>query len=265
MTYVVGQPVPESGYRERNSTAERAIDILLLFTDEKLVWTATEIAETLGVARSTSYRYLQSLVSAGLLEEASRGFQLGPRVLDLARLARRGSSLAEIARPHMQHLAAESGESVLLTRRSGAHVVCVDVATPMQPIRTSYEPGHLLPFNAGAAARVLLAWEAPEEVRALMAQSPLQAFTAKTITDPEEFARELERIAESGYALSRGELDAEVLGIAAPIRGADGSVRAAVSVAALSSRVPVSGEQAMTEMVLTAARRISEQVAAYGF
>ena len=265
MTCMAGQQLVESGYRERNSTAERAIDILLLFNDAKLIWTANEIAEALGVARSTSYRYLQSLVAAGLLEEADRGFQLGPRVLDLARLARRGSGLAEIARPHLRQLASASGESVLLTRRSGSHVVCIDVATSATAIRTSYEPGHLLPLNAGASARVLLAWETPETVASLMGQSPLQAFTSNTITDPEEFQRELERIAEAGYALSRAELDAEVVGIAAPIRGADGSVKAAVSVAALSSRVPEADEQRVIEMVLETARRISEQLDSYGF
>ncbi|MFT4214972.1 MAG: IclR family transcriptional regulator [Microbacterium sp.] len=253
-----------SGYRERNSTADRAIDILLSFSDSKLSWTAAEIAEELGVARSTSYRYLQSLVSAGLLEEADRGFQLGPRVLDLARLARIGIGLTDLARPAMRELVAEAGASALLTRRSGSSVVCLDVIVPSHPIRLSYEPGHVLPLNAGAAAHVLLAWESPKIVRALIEEAPLERFTPNTITDAEALFRALQTIASDGYALSRGELDPEVLGIAAPIRGADGNVRAAVSIATLSSRVVREQEAPLIDAVRRAAETISARLALHG-
>ena len=92
-------------YRERNSTADRALDILLLFTAEKPVWAGTEIATQLGVARSTGYRYLQSLVSTGFIEEAAAGFRLGPRIFELARLARAGIGLSEVSLPSMRRLA----------------------------------------------------------------------------------------------------------------------------------------------------------------
>ena len=92
-----------SGYRERNSTADRALTILQMFSDDKLVVPATEVAELLGVARSTAYRYLQTLVQAGFLSEDGRGgFRLGMKVLQLSRLARRSYGLASIAVPAMQ-------------------------------------------------------------------------------------------------------------------------------------------------------------------
>src|ERR1700739_532918 len=81
---------PASGYRDHNSTADRALDILLLFNEKKLVWTGAEVADQIGVARSPGYRYMQSLVNAGFVEEAPVGFRLGPRIFELARLARAG-------------------------------------------------------------------------------------------------------------------------------------------------------------------------------
>lgn len=249
-----------SGYRERNSTADRALDVLQLYTDSKLVWSGSEISERLGVARSTGYRYLQSLVGSGFLEETNGGFQLGPRVFELARLARRGIGLSEIARPAMRDLAEMTGESVLLTRRSGAAVVCLDLVEAQHPIRLSYERGHVLPINAGAAAQVLLAWSPDREVDDVLARQALQRFTAKTITEPVKLKARLAGIREKGVAVSRGELDENVLGIAAPIRDGDGQVRAAVSIAALSSRIPQSRVPAASNAVIEAADRISRQL-----
>ena len=75
-----------SGYRERNSTADRALVILGLFTEDRLQISANDVAEALGSARSTAYRYLQTLVAASFLEEApGGGFRLGSLGLCLLR------------------------------------------------------------------------------------------------------------------------------------------------------------------------------------
>src|SRR5262245_41451032 len=229
---------PASGYRDRNSTADRALDILLLFNEDKLVWTGAEIADEIGVARSTGYRYMQSLVNAGFVEEAAGGFRLGPRIFELARLARAGTRLADVAMAPMQSLAAAVGETVLLTRRSGRFVVCLELVEAPHPVRLSYERGHVLPINAGAAAEVLLAWAPPDEVTAVLNAAPLERFTAKTLTDPGQLQNRLAQIRKEGVAVSQGELDEQILGVAAPIHDARGRVVAAVSVAALASRVP---------------------------
>ena len=177
--------VPSSGYRERNSTADRALTILGLFAEDRLQVSAVEVAEALGCARSTAYRYLQTLVSSSFLEEApGGGFRLGLRVLELARLARRGYGLTETALPLMRALAAEVGETVLLTRRVDDAVVCIERCEgPGQLIRLSYERGSRLPINAGASALVLLAWLPEAQVRELLGRHRLQRFTENTLTD----------------------------------------------------------------------------------
>ena len=251
---------PVSGYRDRNSTADRALDVLQLFSDDKLVWSGTEISERFGVARSTGYRYLKGLVGAGFIEECEGGFRLGSRVFQLARLARKGLGLSEIAKPVMRELADEVGETVLLTRRSGAAVVCLELAESSHPIRLSYERGHVLPINAGASAQILLAWAPTEEVANVLSSSPLKRFTDSTVTDPAELQRRLAQIRTQGFAISNGELDADVVGVAAPIRTANGAVSAAVSVAALASRVPRNKKTQVTKAVRVAADRISARI-----
>ncbi|WP_067479119.1 IclR family transcriptional regulator [Actinomadura hibisca] len=249
------------GYRERNSTADRALEILLLFDDDRTVATGTDIADHLGVARSTAYRYLQSLVASGFIEEQPpAGYRLGPRVFELARLARKGLGLSEIARPLMRELAAEVGETVLLTRRTGGTVVCLEREEADHPVRLSYERGHVLPINAGAAALVLLAYAPPQEIAAALGRERLPRFTGATVTDAAELYERLESIKADGLAVSRGELDPDVLGVAAPIRGARGEVVAAVSVAALSHRVPVSRVPTVSAAVRRTAATIGDRL-----
>jgi DNA-binding IclR family transcriptional regulator len=255
--------VGTSGYRERNSTADRALDILGMFGDDRAVVSGAEVAAQLGTSRSTAYRYLQSLVASRFMEEApGGGFRLGLRVLELARIARRAYGLSEIALPVLNRLAARTQESVLLTRRSGDLVVCLDRAeSVVHPVRISYDRGSVLPVNAGASALALLAWADPAETRELLEHAHLRAFTPATLTRVDDVIARLGEIRELGYSVTRGEIDNEILGIAAPVRDESGGVVAAVSVAAVASRVPPTRQPEVVSAVCAAASEISDRLA----
>ena len=236
MEHMARNSGPPSG---RNTTADRAIDVLLLFDDDAPVLSAGEVAERLDMSRSTTYRYLQSLRSYDLLEEdeARGGFRLGPRVHELARIARKGLGLSEIALPIMQALRHRVGEAVLLTRRFGDRVVCVERVEGSSPTRLSYERGHVLPVHAGASAKVLLAFAEPEDIEKVLATTTLERFTDSTVTDPDALRRQLNEIREVGYSVSDGEIDVGVRGVGAPILSSDGRVVAGLSVAGLAFRM----------------------------
>jgi DNA-binding IclR family transcriptional regulator len=252
-----------SRYRERNSTADRAFDILSMFTEQRLAISAAEVAEQMDVARSTAYRYLQSLVGSGFLEESDGGrFRLGRRILELARLARRGVGLSEVALPVMRRLAAEAGETVLLTRLAGSAVICLErEEAEKQAVRISYERGQVLPINAGASAFVLLAWLDPPELEALLVTASLEPITPATIVTKAALRKRLAETARQGYGVSRGELDDDVLGVAAPIRGTRDRVVAAISVAAVAGRVSEPRTPALAGAVCAAADEISRTLA----
>jgi DNA-binding IclR family transcriptional regulator len=223
-------------YRESNSTADRALNILMMFDDARLSISGTEVARELDVARSTAYRYLQSLVRSHFLEEADHGgYRLGRRTLELARLARRGMGLSEVARPVMKRLATEVGEAVLLTRMSGSAAICIereDAAN--RAVRISYERGQALPINAGASAFALLAWLPTSTIEETLSGVRFHRFTERTLTSKREIMRRLERTRDQGYAVSRAELDPDVLAVAAPLRNADDEVVAAIGIVAVA-------------------------------
>ncbi len=233
-----------------------------MFSVEEPVLSSVAIAERLGVARSTAYRYLQSLVGGRFLEEApAGGFRLGLRVLEIARVARRGYGLSEVALPLMRALSAQVGETVLLTRRVEELVVCVDRAeADVQPARISYDRGSTLPINAGASALVLLAWVEVDEARQVLQRATLRRFTDSTLTDVEALLDRLEEIRRDGYAITRAELDSDTVGIAAPIFGEGERVVAAISVAALASRMTTGRTLQILPLVQSVAREIGDRL-----
>ena len=260
-----GQGPAGAGYRERNSTADRALEILMMFADDRLTVSAAEVSTQLQVARSTAYRYLQSLVQSGFVEEADAGFRLGPRVLHLARLARRGLGLSEVARPVMRRLADETGEAVLLTRLAGTSVICLErEGGSARAVRISYERGEVLPTNAGASALALLAWLPEAQVEEILDSVHLRRFTPSTLITPAEVRERLASTRAAGYALSYSELDFDVLGIAAPVRGADGQVACAIGVAAVTARVDKQRVATVAEAVCAAAAEISDSLVLLG-
>jgi DNA-binding IclR family transcriptional regulator len=248
-----------AGYRASNGTADRALRVLGLFADARPSITAADVARELGVARSTAYRYVKGLVAAGFLaSEPGGGLTVGPRVVELAEIARRGAGIGAVALPAMRRLRDATGETVLLTRRVGRRVVCVERVEAQAPVRISYERGETLPLHAGAAALVLLAWEPDGLARRLLSAAPLERFTPRTEIDVDLLMLRLDEIRATGVARSIAELDDDITGIAAPVRDAGGRVVAAIGIAALTRRATPAGLARM-EAALTAATRTVER------
>lgn len=246
----------------RNSTADRAIDILLLFNERQPVLTALEIAERLGMSPSTTYRYLSSLRLSGLIEEGETNgeFRLGPTVFQLARTARKGLGLSEIALPVMHELVAQTGESALLTRHSGLQVVCIERVESPHSVRLSYERGQILPLHAGASAKIILAYLKPSEIDSALKAGPLQQYTAHTVTDPDVLRSQLQAIRAAGYAVSDEEVDVGVRGVAAPILDREQRVIAGMSVAGPMFRLHDTLLPTIITAVCQAAQVISQRL-----
>ncbi|WP_411720515.1 IclR family transcriptional regulator [Mycetocola sp.] len=247
----------------RNTTADRTLEILALFSDDRLSVSVRDLIEELGVSRSSAYRYLQSLIRQQYLESAPDGsFRLGMRVLDLARLARVGYGLSELAVPEMRSLASTHRQTVVLTSLIGRSVVCLEREEwHGQFVRLSYEPGLELPVNAGASALVLLAWLPQTEVERLL-DRPLHKFTKNTLTGAPEILQRLATIREEAQAVSFAEVDPAALGIAVPIFGADDSVVAALSIVSLEERISKTQLAQALDDLHRASNKISQRLRA---
>ena len=216
-------------------TVDRALQLLLAFDAEEHELGVTELAARVGVHKSTASRLAATLAGRGFLERppGSDTFRLGPELGRLGLLALGGRDLATLARPAMELLAEETGETVNLAVLDGDEAVNVAQVEGRHIVGVGIWTGRRTALHCAANGKVLLAFahrDPPE--------GPLEAFTARTVTSPKALARELARVREQGWASALGELEEGLHAVAAPVLDASSRCHAALSVSGPAYRMP---------------------------
>lgn len=245
-----------------NTTAAKAIDLLLLFTEERPAWTAQEMAQAFGMPRSTVYRYLNSLRGHGLLvEDETGGFRLGPRIFSLARVARAGTSILRTAAPHLMELRDRYDEAVTLYERAGMDMLFLDRYDSRQRVAVTFARSQLLPWPSHSSAKLLLALAPEPERNACLALLRPVRYTSSTLPDKRALLAELEKIRREGHAVADEEYGAGVWAVAAPIYSG-GEARYCLSIAMPKFRIAAKAQLArqMTSAVKEIAARISMEL-----
>jgi DNA-binding IclR family transcriptional regulator len=224
----------------------------------------TELAQRLRLAPSTTHRILATLAAAGVAIRvpSQRRYRAGP---GLARLARRSlqdnARLVEAARPVLQRLSAESGETSQLTVLDGSDTVAIDHVDSTHPVIVHHPAGSRVPAHATAVGQAILA-HLPE-VAARIARDGLVAFSDRTITDRASFLAELETIRERGYAINVGQLHPETAGVAAPIVEHSGVVLGSIGISGPVARFGLADRlAAMAELTAAGASEVQARLAA---
>ena len=148
--------------RSEASSLERGLRVLLAISDRGQVRVGA-LRDQLGLPTSTVYRYLRPLRDLGLVTEIDGYYRISKRMLPHDR-AVSNDVLALIARPTLKTLARDTGETALLTIRVGISALRLAQVESANPVRMAFEVGQLLPLQAGAASRVLLAYAPPDVV-----------------------------------------------------------------------------------------------------
>lgn len=205
--------------------------VLALFSERSPELAALDIAERLGRPRSSVYRLLRTFEQTGFLDydERSGRYRLGIRLAALGALAQQSSPLQRALHPVLIRLARDSGECATLVVRSGAIATTVDIVYAPQPLVVPGVLGGHPPLHASAGGKVLTAWLADGERRALLGDT-LTRYTAATITDVPTLMDQLDDVRTSGIAIARGEWYADVYGMGAPVWDHTGAAVAAVTI-----------------------------------
>jgi DNA-binding IclR family transcriptional regulator len=192
---------------------DRYTAVLRLFTQARSEWTVQEMSEHLGVPQSTAYRTVRDLLAENFLEAASEArYRLGSVFIEFERLLRLTDPLLTAGERVLRDVVAEAGAPCvgLLCRLYNDTVMCIDdTVSPGANFRSSYERGRPMPLTQGATSKVILAHLPPRRLNRLLENGPELA--------NETFRTELQTVRRRGIAVSRGEIDADVVGIAAPI------------------------------------------------
>jgi DNA-binding IclR family transcriptional regulator len=252
-------PKAESASRAIN----RLCDILNSFTEQETTLTLTEISRRIGLPKSTTHRFLEALVSQGLLySESGRGYQLGHQLIHWGVLAQASIDLRNLALPVLRSLMESTGETAILSMRFGNVGAWVEMIESRHPVRLALRVGQSVPLHAGASSKVLWAFLPDAEVERILGQIELTRFEKNTITDPEAMRAELRAIRERGYATSYEETDRSAMGVAAPIYDHTGQVVAGIGIAAPITRVTREHIPEIARHVLAAGHELSRKIGA---
>jgi len=218
-----------------------------------------EITLRSGVPKSTVFRILSTLHHLGyvLRDHQERTYSLSSSLADLANDVAGVEALRRTALPHMLRLRDEFGETVNLGRMNLDKVVYVEVVPSEYALRLSERPGVAVWPHASALGKAILA-DAPEEVvDSVVRYRAMPALTPNTITDPDLFRRDLQRVKERGYAFDREETTLLAACVAAPIRDGNGTAIAAMSISGPTSRFNPRRDKKVVERLLQAVAAIS--------
>jgi len=198
----------------------------------------TEIAERVGLPKSTVSRMLSTLEELGAVEQVATGgdYRIGWAMTELAAAAKPGRSLISLARPHLAELALATGEAAGLSVPDGTDMLYLDQLTPDSELQVRDWTGHRIPMHAVPSGHVVLAADAAAVDR--ITAAPMPAFTSHTITDAAALYSRLELVRHDGYAWALEEFATGLNSVAAAVRNTEGLVIATLHVYGPASRFP---------------------------
>jgi IclR family pca regulon transcriptional regulator len=220
-----------------SQSLERGLAILSAFDSDRPLIGVSELSRELELSRSTAHRYIATLAQLGYLQQDpdSKRYRLGPKVLDLGFSAINSMDVREISAPHLRRLSDETGHTVNLAILDGTDVVYIERCRTAQPgqreIDLNLHVGARLPAYCTALGKAILAFLPEERREEIIARIEFTPRGPNTITDPQAFREELERIRIAGISVNDEELAYGLRSIAAPIRAHSGEVLAALNLA----------------------------------
>ncbi len=238
-------------------SVDRAITVMELLS--RRGWSGvTEVANELGINKSTAYRLLTTLRDRGLVEQdaATEKYRLGFGLVTLASSVTADLDVARCSRPVCDRLAEQTRETVTVAVLEGDDGIILHQSNSgSSALSVSWEGQHT-PLHATAAGKIFLHYM-PEDQRRRLLKRPLQRYTESTIAKPAALREDLGAGADRGYWYTVEELEAGLNAVAAPIRCATGAVVAAVSVSGPAFRLPEESFEEVGGLTAEAAAEIS--------
>ncbi|ELZ04263.1 IclR family transcriptional regulator [Natrialba aegyptia] len=220
----------------------------------------SEIADRLGLAESTTHRHLQTLSDLRYVSRDGDRYQIGLRFARLGRAAQTRDPAYEMAKPHVQELAEETGERAQFVVEDHGLGIYLHVETGSRAVRVGFGVGRQIHLHSSSAGKAILAHSPRERVDDILDQWGLPAHATNTITDRDALYDELETVRERGVAFNREEHVDGLNGTAVPVKR-DGRAVGALAVAGPSHRLTGEWfEDEVPSMMLAAANELELNV-----
>jgi IclR family KDG regulon transcriptional repressor len=242
-------------------TVAKAIQLLKMFSADHEEWGVSELGRAVNMDKVIVHRLLRALADGGLLvqDAETRRYRIGPGLFALAQRNLGSVDVTALARPYLERLRDETGETILLSVRRGDVVVVALPCESRQAVRVSAVVGDSVPMYCSASGRVFLAFGSSALLHELKA-SQLRAMTPHTITKKDAIAKQLVEIKRRGWSVDDEEIVEGVRAIAAPVFGPTGEVECCVALRAPSARLSRIEMPKVARKVVATAEGIGEEL-----
>ncbi len=215
----------------------RALDVLEYLATHEGTGRLSDIAKGANCSKNTTFRLLKTLQVRGFVKQADdASYELTFKLLNLGECVLRNTDLYSIARPYLEALTQQFGETASFAILDGREIVYLDRVLGRQPYHTSYPVGSRAAAYSTALGKAILAFSSDAIVREVL-NAGLKPITEHTMTDPNQLLDELRSTAVRGYSYDDQENVIGIRCVAAPVFDRAGRVVAAISVSSLAARV----------------------------
>ena len=261
----MGTPMGAEGHAD--GTVGKALDVLDMVAGHGRAVRFSELLAQGDYPKATLYRFLQTLTHQGMLSyDPDRGtYALGVRLVRLAHAAWAQSSLAPIARPYLDKLAAETDETIHLAQMDLGQVLYVDKRNATRPVEMFAQAGKVGPAYCTGVGKAMLAYLPDEALDRALERQSFHRHTPQTLDTPDALKADLASIRALGYAVDREEHEKGIICCAVPILSRSGRVIGAVSVTSSTSRTTLAALEAQAGRVKDVAARIAEEAESWRF
>jgi IclR family acetate operon transcriptional repressor len=237
---------------------DRGLTILQAVAVSKQPVSLGELAELLGVDRSSAFRLAHTLRRRGFLScPANRkDYILGSSMWYLTHHYDWNNMLVRVANQQLKSLAAQLNETAHLAIREGKNALFIDSAAVNQVLSVSGQAGELVPLYCTAHGKALLADADEAELKAIFGPGPLPRFTKTTITTLSALAKDCTLVKKRGYASDDAEYREELRCMAAPIRVENDVIVGSIGVSVPMSRFPKEHFRAYSDQICKVAQEI---------
>ncbi len=226
-----------------------------------------ELLERSPYPKATLYRFVQVLTNQGMLayDPDRQTYTPGIRLVRLAHAAWQSSSLAPIARPHLDALSADVGETVHLAQLDHAQVLYVDKRNAREPLAMYSQAGKIGPAYCTGVGKAMMAFLPEADIERVLLQQSYHRFTPATLTNEAALRAELAVIRKRGHAFDAEEHEPGIICIALPILTRTGRVLGALSVTSSTSRTSLEALTALAPRIRTTAQAIANEAQDWRF
>ncbi|HHT02479.1 MAG TPA: IclR family transcriptional regulator [Firmicutes bacterium] len=221
-------------------SVENSLRVLEAFREEEPELGISELARKLGLSRSSVYRIVATLTARGFLaqETANGKYRLGLGALRVGCVALNLLDVRRQARPYLEELVRDTGETAHLVLLEECYAVFVDKVESTRPFNLTSRLGWRAPAYATATGKCLLAFNSiDDKIAKIAAAGPMRRLTPKTVADPEKLREELKMVRQQGYAMDFEETQEGMVCFGAPIRDRLGRAIAAISLSGPAARM----------------------------